>query len=114
MRFSLLRKQTLHLYATCFANDFARFSPSMVQLRMLLHYAFSHGIEVVDFGVGDSPHKEHFGETLQQDLVEFELYKDRISQLESSMFHTAQRAGHNSQGLEKIGKLLRKVIPYEM
>ena len=63
MRFSLLRKQTLHLYATCFANEFAKYSPSMVQLRMLLHFAFSNGVEVVDFGVGDSPHKEHFGET---------------------------------------------------
>ena len=86
----------------------------MVQLRMLLHFAFSNGVEVVDFGVGDSPHKEHFGETQRQELMEFELYNDRISQLESSVFHTAQRAGHDSRRLENIGKLLRKVIPYEM
>jgi len=114
MRFSFLRGRTLHLYSTCFAGAFARYSPSMLQLRMLLNHAFSNGVEIVDFGVGESPHKEHSGVTVEQALLEVELYSGQIPRLESDLFHAAQRARSNSVQVQRVGKLLRRLFPYEM
>ena len=59
MRLSPLWRGTLHLYSTCFSEAFARYSPSMLQLEMLLEHAFQSGMECVDFGIGESPQKEY-------------------------------------------------------
>lgn len=111
MRISLRFRNTLHLYATCFAQEFARHSPSMLQLRMLLDHAFANGIETVDFGIGESPHKEQPGAVQQPPLIAIEFHTGRITRAESRLFQSARS---RSGSLQKAGKALRKLFPYGM
>ena len=111
MRISLRLRNVLHLYATCFAEEFARHSPSMLQLRMLLDHAFANGIETVDFGIGESPHKEQPGAVQQAPLMAIEFHTRRITHAESRLFQSARS---RSGSLQKAGKILRKLLPYKM
>jgi len=114
MRISFRRGERLHLYSTCFAQEFARYSPSMLQLRMLLDYSFANGIEVVDFGIGESPHKEQPGAIQQPPLLLIELYTRRAAGIESKLFHAAQRLRARSTSFQRAGKLLRRIFPHDM
>jgi len=114
MRISLRCLDRLHLYSTCFAQDFARYSPSMLQLRMLLDYSFANGIQVVDLGIGESPHKEQPGANQQPPLLLMELHNRQATRVESKLFHVAQRARSRSHALQRAGKLLRRFFPYDM
>jgi CelD/BcsL family acetyltransferase involved in cellulose biosynthesis len=114
MRFSLRYGEALHLYATCFAQRFARYSPSQLLLEMLLDYAFAHGIEVVDFGIGESPHKQQSGATVQRKLIQMELYASRQPMLESRIYRAAERRRESSALLHNGGAVLRKLLPYRM
>lgn len=111
-RFSLRYGEALHLYSTCFAPEFAKYSPSMLQLNALLEYAFSHGIRVVDFGVGDSPHKAKVGADQQIDLMRLEVYRSHAAYLESRMQSAAKEAAKHSRLVRAAGKGIRKWLPF--
>jgi CelD/BcsL family acetyltransferase involved in cellulose biosynthesis len=110
-RFSMRYGEALHLYSTCFAAQFARYSPSMVQLEMLLEYAFENGISVVDFGMGSSPQKEKAGATAEADLARIEIYRSRDALMESQAYFTTQRWAAKSSTIRSAGKLLRQALP---
>jgi CelD/BcsL family acetyltransferase involved in cellulose biosynthesis len=112
MRLSLRSGETLHLYATCFAQEFAKYSPSVLQLGMLLEYAFEHGVTTVDFGIGESSHKQQAGATLQQQLVQVELYSNRVPWIESRSYEVVERACSKWPVSRRAGKVLRKIFPY--
>jgi CelD/BcsL family acetyltransferase involved in cellulose biosynthesis len=113
-KLTLLYGQTLHLYSTCFAQEFSRYSPSMLQLDMLLEYAFANEIEVVDFGVGESPQKEQAGASVAQTLVRIELYRNWAAHTESTLFQAVEQAQGKSELLRRTGKALRGLLPYRM
>jgi CelD/BcsL family acetyltransferase involved in cellulose biosynthesis len=110
-RFSLRHSNALHLYSTCFAPEFAKFSPSMLQLEALLDYAFDHGIEVVDMGIGESPQKERAWARVVCQLARIELYQSRDAYLESRFYAGAQAGAARFRLLRKTGKLVRKALP---
>lgn len=114
MRISFLCNEKLHLYSACFAQEFSKYSPSVIQLGMLLEYAFHHGVTAVDFGIGESPHKEQAGTTLQSPLLHVELYRDTLPFMESRSYHIVERIGHRWPVVRRAGKMLRKVLPYGM
>src|SRR5260370_32221263 len=112
MRFSPLLDGTLHLYSTCFSEAFARYSPSMLQLEMLLEHAFQSGIECVDFGIGESPQKEYASAGVRQTLATVEIYGDRMSSLEGRFYHAAEQARSRSRLIPRAGKLFPRFFPY--
>lgn len=112
-RFSMRFGKALHLYSTCFAPAFSRYSPSMLQLEMLLNYAFASGIEVIDFGMGDSPQKEKAGADEDCRLERIELYHSRQELFESRFYRTAQRKAAQSGAVRKTGRVVRKFLPYQ-
>jgi len=114
MRFSLLFSRRLHLYSTCFDEAFAKYSPSMLQLEMLLQCAFKSGVECVDFGIGESPQKEFAGAATGQTLAALEIYGDKLSSLEGRLYQVAGRARSRSQLVLKGGKLFRRFFPYNV
>lgn len=112
MRFSLRGGDRLHLYSTCFDNDFGNFSPSSHQLRFLLEHAFQSGINVVDLGIGTSPHKELPGTEIGDELVILEAYRSRVGAMESAVFDSIQRLRMRSRFIEKLGQRVRKLLPH--
>lgn len=112
-RFSLRYGDALHLYSTCFAPEFARYSPSMLQLENLLQYAFTNGIRVVDFGMGDSPQKEKAGATAEQQMARVELYGSKAAYWESRLFLGAREKAAKSGWLDKRASTLRRLLPHE-
>jgi CelD/BcsL family acetyltransferase involved in cellulose biosynthesis len=114
MRFSPVFNGTLHLYSTCFDEAFAKFSPSMLHLEMLLEHAFRSGITCVDFGLGESPQKEFAGASAAQTLVTFEILRGRMASFESRTYQAVERMRSRSQLVARTGKLLRRVFPYDV
>ncbi|HKM48846.1 MAG TPA: GNAT family N-acetyltransferase [Terriglobales bacterium] len=114
MRFSPLLNGTLHLYSTCFSEAFARYSPSMLQLEMLLEHAFQSGMEWVDFGIGESPQKEYASAGVRYTLATIEIYRDRMSSLEGHFYQAAERTRSRSRLIPWAGKLLRRFFPYSV
>ena len=112
-RFSLRYRDALHLYSTCFSPQFAKFSPSLLQLENLLDYAFDHGINVIDFGIGDSPQKEKAGARAGQSLMRVELYSSQTAHWESLIFLAAQRRVTKFDWLDSGVSMLRRALPYE-
>ncbi len=112
MRFSLRGGDRLHLYSTCFDDEFANFSPSSHQLRFLLEHSFQSGIKVVDLGIGASPHKELPGTEPGDELMILEAYRSKFGVLESATFDAIQRCKARSTLIEKIGKRVRKLLPH--
>lgn len=110
-RFSLCYRNSLHLYSTCFAPEFAKYSPSMLLLEFLLGYAFGNGIEVIDFGMGESPQKEKSGATAEQQMSCVEVYHRRGDYIESRLYHVGQRQATKSRALRQTAKMLRNVLP---
>lgn len=114
MRFSPLFNGTLHLYSTCFSEAFARYSPSMLQLEMLLDHAFQSGMECVDFGIGESPQKEYASAGVRHNLATVEIYRDRMSSLEGRFYQAAERTRSRSRLIPWAGKLFRRFFPYNV
>ena len=114
MRISLLCNGTLHLYSTCFAQEFAKYSPSVLQLGMLLEYAFHHGVATVDFGIGESPHKQQAGATPQSPLMRVELYRNRLPFLEKRSYDAVDYLCGRWPVFRRAGRRLRKLFPYHM
>jgi len=112
-KFSLRYRESLHLYSTCFAPAYAKYSPSMLLLDSLLEYAFKNGIRVVDFGMGDSPQKVRAGATADQQMARVELYQARDAYTESRLYLAAQRSAGRSSRLRKAAKMLRRILPYQ-
>jgi CelD/BcsL family acetyltransferase involved in cellulose biosynthesis len=112
-KFSLRYRESLHLYSTCFAPAYAKYSPSMLLLDSLLEYAFENGIQVVDFGMGDSPQKERAGAIADQQMTRVELYQTREAFTESRIYLAAQRSAVRSTPLRKAAKILRRLLPYQ-
>jgi CelD/BcsL family acetyltransferase involved in cellulose biosynthesis len=112
MKLSPLLDGTLHLYSTCFSEAFARYSPSMLQLEMLLEYAFRSGIACVDFGIGESPQKEFASAGVR--LSSLEIYRDRMSSLEGRFYQVADRARSRSRLIPWAGRLFRRLFPYNV
>lgn len=112
-RFSLRYGNALHLYSTCFAPAFAKYSPSMLQLERLIEYAFANGIDVIDFGFGDSPQKEKSGAIADRQLVRLELYRSREAYLESKLYLAAQRKAAKPGAFRTSVRLARKLLPYQ-
>ena len=114
MRLSFRSGEMLHLYSTCFALEFAKYSPSVLQLGMLLEYAFKHGVSTVDFGIGESPHKQQPGATMQQQLVQVELYNNKVPWIESRSYEVIERVCTKLPASRRAGKMLRKLFPYDL
>ncbi|MGO9402402.1 MAG: GNAT family N-acetyltransferase [Terriglobales bacterium] len=114
MRFSPLWGGTLHLYSTCFSEAYARYSPSMLQLEMLLEHAFQSGIECVDFGIGESPQKEYASAGVGHTLATVEIYRGRMSSLEGRFYQVAEQARSRSRLIPWAGKLFRRFFPYDV
>jgi CelD/BcsL family acetyltransferase involved in cellulose biosynthesis len=114
MRFSPLFDGTLHLYSTCFNEAFASYSPSMLQLEMLLKHAFQSGIACVDFGIGESPQKEYAGAGVRQTLATIEIYRERMSPLEARFYQAAEQTRSRSRLIPSAGKLFRRLFPYNV
>jgi len=114
MRLSPLWGGTLHLYSTCFSEAFARYSPSMLQLEMLLEHAFQSGMECVDFGIGESPQKEYASAGVRHNLATVEIYRDRMSSLEGRFYQAAEHARSRSRLVPWAGKLFRRFFPYNV
>src|ERR1700687_3760604 len=112
MRLSLACNDILHLYSTCFAAEFGKYSQSMLQLAMLLDYAFHHGINAADFGIGESPHKRQAGSILQPPMIRVEIYHNRWPSIESSAYDLTERACMKWPPLRRGGKMLRRMFPY--
>lgn len=112
-RFSMRYQASLHLYSTCFASGFSKYSPSMLQLDMLLQHAFANGIRVVDLGIGDSPQKDRAGMDTERELVTLELYHSREAFMESEIYAAARSSASRSSLILNTGKALRKVFPYQ-
>jgi len=111
MRFSPLFNRRLHLYSTCFDEAFAKYSPSMLQLEMLLQCAFKSGVECVDFGIGESPQKEFAGVAAGQTVANLEIYGDKLSSLEGRFYRAAASARSRSRLVLRGGKLFRRFFP---
>lgn len=111
-RFSLCYRGSLHLYSTCFAPLLAKYSPSMLLLESLLDYAFGHGIQVVDFGMGASPQKEKAGAIAEQRMARVELYHSRHAYAEGQLYLAVQRNAAKSKLLRNGSRMLRKLLPY--
>jgi len=114
MRISLFCNQTLHLYSTCFAKEFGKYSPSVLQLQMLLEHAFHNGVNVVDFGVGESPHKLQAGAAVQSPLMTVELFRNRSAWAERQCYGVADRIGGKWPLVRGAGRILRRLFPYQM
>lgn len=114
MRFSPVFDGTLHLYSTCFDASFAKYSPSMLQLEMLLEHAFRSGIACVDFGIGESPQKEFASSSECQRLVTLEIYPDGVSAVEGRLYQLVERARSRSRMIARAGKMFRRVFPYDV
>jgi CelD/BcsL family acetyltransferase involved in cellulose biosynthesis len=114
MRLSPLFDGTLHLYSTCFSEAFARYSPSMLQLEMLLEHAFQSGIACLDFGIGESPQKEYVSAGVRHTLDTLEIYRERMSSLEGRFYHAAEKARARSRVIPWAGKLFRRYFPYNV
>lgn len=114
MRLSLVCNQTLHLYSTCFAQEFSKYSPSALQLRMLLEYAFHHDVTTVDFGIGDSPHKQQAGAAAQSQLMKVELYRNRLPFVEKQTYEAVDRMCSKWPLFRRAGRTLRRLFPYQM
>ncbi len=114
LRLSLRFGKRLHLYSTCFDQEFHKFSPSMLQLGMLLGYAFQNGITAVDFGGGESPHKEQSGATIQQSLIEVEFCAGVSPWAESRLYEVAERVSRKSLFFQRRAKALRRLLPYSV
>ncbi len=114
MRFSPQLNGTLHLYSTCFSEAFARYSPSMLQLEMLLEHAFQSGIECVDFGIGESPQKEYASAGGRHTLATVEIYRGGVSSLEGRFYQEAERTRSRSRLIPWAGKLFRRFFPYNV
>ena len=114
MRFSPLFDGTLHLYSTCFNEAFAKYSPSMLQLEMLLEHAFQAGIACVDFGIGESPQKEYASAGVRQTVASVEIYRERMSSLEGRIYQAAQETRSRSSLVLRAGKLFRRFFPYDV
>ena len=114
MRFSPLLNGTLHLYSTCFSEAFAKYSPSMLQLEMLLEHAFQSGIECVDFGIGESPQKEYASAGGRHTLATVEIYRGRMSWLEERFYQAAEQTQSQSRLIPWAGKLFRRFFPYNV
>ena len=113
-RLSMRYGRVLHLYSTCFVPAFAKYSPSMLQLEMLLKHAFQSGIEIIDFGIGDSPHKERAEAAMECVLAHVELYHTRGSLIESRAYQITQRQARTSRLLQRAGKCVREMLPFEV
>jgi CelD/BcsL family acetyltransferase involved in cellulose biosynthesis len=113
MRFSPLFAGALHLYSTCFSETFARYSPSMLQLQMLLEYAFQSGVACVDFGIGESPQKELAVGT-RQAVATLEIYRSRMSLFEGRLYQAAEQTRSRSRFILGAGKLFRRFFPYSV
>jgi CelD/BcsL family acetyltransferase involved in cellulose biosynthesis len=105
MKVTPLFAGTLHLYSTCFNEAFARYSPSMLQLEMLLEHAFQSGIACVDFGIGESPQKEYATAEVGHTLATIEIYREKISPLQ---------ARSQSRLIPWAGRLFRRFFPYNV
>ena len=114
MRFSPLFDGTLHLYSTCFSEAFAQYSPSMLQLEMLLDHAFQAGIACVDFGIGESPQKKYASAGGHQALATVEIYRERMSSLEGRVYQAVEETRLRSGLLLRAGKLFRRFFPYDV
>lgn len=114
MRFSPQFNGTLHLYSTCFDEAFAKASPSMLHLEMLLEYAFGLGIACVDFGLGESPQKEFAGKSDLQTLVTLEIYSGKMAVIEGRSYQAAEHMKSRSQMFARTGKFLRRLFPYDI
>jgi CelD/BcsL family acetyltransferase involved in cellulose biosynthesis len=114
MRFSPLLDGTLHLYSTCFSEAFAKYSPSMLQLEMLLEHAFQSGIACVDFGIGESPQKEYASTRALHGLATIEIYGERTSSFEGRVYHAAEQARSRLWLIPRAGKLFRRFFPYSV
>ncbi len=68
----------------------------MLQLGMLLEFAFQNGITTVDFGSGESPHKEQSGPIVQQSLIEVEFYAVVSRWSENRLHEVAERVSRKS------------------
>lgn len=112
-KFSLRYRESLHLYSTCFAPAYAKYSPSMLLLDSLLEYAFGNGIRVVDFGMGESPQKERAGAVADQGMARVELYQSRDAYTESRLYVAAQHTAGRSAPLRKGAEILRRLLPYQ-
>ncbi|MGB9198121.1 MAG: GNAT family N-acetyltransferase [Terriglobales bacterium] len=113
MRFSPVFNGTVHLYSTCFDAAFAKCSPSMVHLEMLLEHAFRSGMRCVDFGLGESPQKEFAGSG-SQTVSAVEVYSSRTALLEQRCYHAAERLRSRLPVAARLGKLLRRAFPYDV
>lgn len=114
MRFSPLFEGTLHLYSTCFSEAFARYSPSMLQLEMLLEHAFQSGIFCVDFGIGESPQKQYARAGVTQSLATLEIYRERLASFDGRFYQAAERARARSRLISSAGRLFRRLFPYSV
>jgi len=114
MRVSPLFGGTLHLYSTCFNAEFAKYSPSMLHLEMLLEHAFRSGIVTVDFGIGESPQKEFAGSGNPQALVTLEIYREKTKSIEGRVYRAAEQMRSRSRLVRWVGKMLRRLLPYSV
>jgi CelD/BcsL family acetyltransferase involved in cellulose biosynthesis len=114
MKVTPLFAGTLHLYSTCFNEAFARYSPSMLQLEMLLEHAFQSGIACVDFGIGESPQKEYATAEVGHTLATIEIYREKISPLEGRLYQAAEQARSQSRLIPWAGRLFRRFFPYNV
>ena len=112
MRFSLIHNGALHLYSTCYNHEFSSVSPSTHQLRFLLEYAFANGVEVVDFGIGDSPHKAVTGANTAGALKVVEVHRGWRGAAETWMFDMSRQYRKRFPIVEGVGRALRKVFPF--
>lgn len=112
MRFSLIHNGALHLYSTCYNHEFSSVSPSTHQLRFLLEHAFANGVEVVDFGIGDSPHKAISGANIISTLKALEVHRNWRGAVESWVFDTSRQYRKRFPIVESVGRALRKMFPY--
>jgi CelD/BcsL family acetyltransferase involved in cellulose biosynthesis len=112
-RLSLRYYESLHLYSTCFAPAYAKYSPSMLLLDSLLEYAFGHGIRIVDFGMGDSPQKEKAGAIADKQMTRVEMYLTQEAYAESRLYLAAQRIAGNSAAFRRGAQFLRRLLPYQ-
>ncbi|MGA9640176.1 MAG: GNAT family N-acetyltransferase [Terriglobales bacterium] len=114
MKLSPVFNGMLHLYSTCFDEAYAKYSPSMLQLEMLIEHAFRSGIECVDFGIGESPQKDYGGAAVGQTLARVAIYRDRIALLEGRCYESAERMRSHSRLITRGGKFLRRIFPYDV
>ncbi|MGD0214824.1 MAG: GNAT family N-acetyltransferase [Terriglobales bacterium] len=114
MKLTPLFAGTLHLYSTCFNEAFARYSPSMLQLELLLEHAFRSGISCVDFGIGESPQKDYASADIDHTLTTLEIYRERISPLEGRLYQAAGQARSQSRLIPWAGRLFRRFFPYNV